>query len=322
MSRIGVVGAGSFGTALTIALAEAGRDVTLWARDAEHVTDMMAARCNTRRLPGPVFPASLTVTADLSDLSGSDAVLLSLPMQQLEPFLGRNRDVFDGVPLVACCKGVSLQSGNGPTAIIDQACPNSTSAILTGPSFAADIGRGLPTALTLASADAEAGEILQSLLSTPVLRLYRSTDPIGAELGGALKNVVAIAAGIVIGAGLGDSARAALMTRGFAEMRRFAEHSGAAPDTLSGLCGLGDLVLTCTSEQSRNFRYGMALGQGDAFDPAVTVEGASTARAVAHLAAQRSIDMPIATMVAAVLDQNLSVADAVQALMNRPLKEE
>ena len=192
----------------------------------------------------------------------------------------------------------------------------------TGPSFAADIARGLPTALTLACSDDVAGAMLLDALSTPALRLYRTTDTIGAELGGALKNVVAIAAGVVIGAGLGDSARAALMTRGFAEMNRLAQSLGARAETLAGLSGLGDLVLTCTSLQSRNFRFGSALGAGDAFDPSVTVEGAATAKAVSILAKQRGIDMPVATMVAALVTGTISVEDAVAALLARPLKKE
>ena len=192
-------------------------------------------------------------------------------------------------------------------------------AVLTGPSFAADIAKGLPTALTLASTD---GDALQRLLSTPDLRLYRSTDVIGAELGGALKNVIAIAAGVVIGAGLGDSARAALMTRGYAEMARLAMALGARAETLAGLSGFGDLVLTCTSTQSRNFRFGQSLGADAAFDPAVTVEGIATAKAVSNLAKTMQVDMPITQMIAALIDRKLSLSAAVSALMSRPLKPE
>ncbi|NHX27434.1 NAD(P)H-dependent glycerol-3-phosphate dehydrogenase, partial [Escherichia coli] len=223
---IGIAGAGAFGTALAIALGRAGTPVTLWARDADHATRMQQTRRNAARLPGVDLPESVTVTAEIGDLGGLDAMLLAVPMQALAGFLADNRAVFDGLPLIACCKGISLQTGTGPTAIIAQACPASAAAILTGPSFAADIARGLPTALTLACADKTAGANMQALLSTPVLRLYRSPDTTGAELGGALKNVIAIASGIVIGAGLGDSARAATMTRGFAEMQRLAKALG------------------------------------------------------------------------------------------------
>ena len=206
--------------------------------------------------------------------------------------------------------------------MIRAACPASSVALLTGPSFAADIARGLPTALTLACEDEDEGERLQHLLSTPVLRLYRASDVTGAELGGALKNVIAIAAGVVIGAGLGDSARAALMTRGYAEMVRLAVHLGARAETLAGLSGLGDLVLTCTSAQSRNFRYGVALGSGADFDPTITVEGAATAKAVSDLAEVQGIELPITALVAALIDGRTDLPSAIQALFSRPLKKE
>ena len=234
-----------------------------------------------------MLPKSVSVTADLRDLAGAQAVLLALPMQALAEFLAGA--VLPPVPLVACCKGIDLTTLRGPVAVIAAARPGNPVAILTGPSFAADIARGLPTALTLAGDEAEA---LQHLLSTPALRLYRTDDVIGAELGGALKNVIAIAAGVVIGAGLGSSARAALMTRGYAEMLRLALSLGARAETLAGLSGLGDLVLTCTSTQSRNFRFGIALGAGTEFDPALTVEGVATARAVVRMAGRMTADHP------------------------------
>ncbi|MFC3182252.1 NAD(P)H-dependent glycerol-3-phosphate dehydrogenase [Cypionkella sinensis] len=315
---IGIVGAGAFGTALAVALGREGRAVTLWARDGAHVAEMARTRANAGRLPGVAFPDSITVTAGIADLKQAEAVLLSLPMQALRGFLQHNPGL-NGQPLVACCKGVDLLTLKGPTALIAAACPNSVTAILTGPSFAADIARGLPTALTLASAD---GEALQHLLSTPTLRLYRTTDVIGAELGGALKNVIAIAAGVVMGAGLGDSARAALMTRGYAEMVRLAQALGARAETLAGLSGFGDLVLTCTSAQSRNFRFGQALGAGQGFDPTVTVEGAATAKAVHNMAKSMDIDMPITSMIAALIDNQITLPQAITALLTRPLKQE
>ena len=308
---IGVVGAGAFGTALAVTLAQAGQDVRLWARGARDET----------RLPGVYVPQNVTITPNSDDLIGAQAVLLALPMQVLGGFLAEHGAALNGLPLVACCKGLDLTTLTGAAALIAAACPASVTAVLTGPSFAADIAKGLPTALTLACADPTA-QVLQHLLSTPSLRLYRTTDVIGAELGGALKNVIAIAAGVVIGAGLGDSARAALMTRGYAEMLRFALKLGARAETLAGLSGLGDLVLTCTSMQSRNLRFGMALGSGQGFDPAVTVEGAATARAVARLAADLAVDMPIATMVARLIDHEIPLDQAIHRLMSRPLKEE
>jgi glycerol-3-phosphate dehydrogenase (NAD(P)+) len=248
----------------------------------------------------------------------AEVVLLAVPMQALDGFVGAHAGQFGGKWLVACCKGVDMATLQGPSAVIRARCADAGIAVLTGPSFAADIARGLPTALTLAGAD----EALQARLSTPSLRLYRSADVVGAELGGALKNVMAIAAGVVMGAGLGDSARAALMTRGFAEMQRFALAKGARAETLAGLSGLGDLILTCTSAQSRNFRFGQAMGQGAEFDPTITVEGAATAVAVAKIAQRDGIEMPITQMIAALMAQEITLRQAIQALMSRPLKEE
>ena len=315
---IGVIGAGAFGTALAVALGREGREVVLWARDAAKAEAMQRGRSNATRLPGITLPETVTVTADRAALSGADAFLLSLPMQALGGFLDAFGADLRSPWLVACCKGVDLRTLKGPAELLRRARPDLEAAVLTGPSFAADIARGLPTALTLAGGD----EALQRLLSTPSLRLYRSDDVMGAELGGALKNVMAIAAGVVIGAGLGDSARAALMTRGYAEMLRLALALGARAETLAGLSGLGDLVLTCTSAQSRNFRFGQALGSGQGFDPAVTVEGAATAKAVSNMAQKLSIDMPITAMVAALIDREISLPQAIQALLSRPLKQE
>ena len=313
-----VIGAGAFGTALAVALGREGRAVTLWARDAGRVAAMQTSRRNESRLAGVDLPASVHVTSETTGFAGAKAVLLSLPMQSLRGYLA-DHAMLNGLPLIACCKGVDLATLQGPTAVIRAACPDSAVAILTGPRFAPDIARGLPTALTLAAQD---GEGLQHLLSTPSLRLYRTTDVIGAELGGALKNVIAIAAGVVIGASLGDSARAALMTRGYAEMTRLALALGARAETLAGLSGFGDLVLTCTSAQSRNFRYGQAMGAGAGFDPSITVEGAATAKALAAMAARLNIDMPITAMVAALIDQTITLPQAIAALLSRPLKQE
>lgn len=316
---IGVAGAGAFGTALAVALAAEGREVRLWARDPAAVAVMRGTRV-APRLPGIILPGGIAPTDRIADLEPADTVLLAVPMQQLRGFLAGPGAALAGKALVACMKGVDLETLQGPSALISAALPGAIPAVLTGPSFAADIARGLPTALTLACGDDITGAALQAQLSTPVLRLYRTTDTIGAELGGALKNVIAIAAGIVIGAGLGDSARAALMTRGYAEMARFAARLGARPDTLAGLSGFGDLVLTCTSEQSRNFRHGLALGRGEPPDPDATVEGLATARAVIRRAS--AAEMPLTAMVEAVTTGKLSVAEAARNLMTRPLKEE
>ena len=317
---IGIAGAGAFGTALAVALAKGGREVRLWARDTQQVRLMQETGRNDTALPGVDLPKSVSCHADIADVCGGEALLLAMPMQALGGALDSWPQIHGRQPLVACCKGVDLATLRGPVAVIAARRPGAQAAILTGPSFAADIARGLPTALTLATAGD--GAALQELLSTPTLRLYRTDDVIGAELGGALKNVVAIAAGTVIGAGLGDSARAALMTRGYAEMVRLAEALGARAETLAGLSGLGDLVLTCTSQQSRNFRFGCALGRGETFDSRVTVEGVATARAVVRLAETLKIDMPITGMVNALALGRIALNDAISQLMSRPLKQE
>jgi glycerol-3-phosphate dehydrogenase (NAD(P)+) len=319
---IGVVGAGAFGTALAVAFARGGQPVRLWLRDSGNAADMQTTRASIGPLRGIALPDAITVTADLAALAEAQVILLCLPMQQLRGFLAIHAGLLDGRILVACCKGVDLTTLQGPTAEITAACPAAMPAILTGPSFAGDIAAGLPTALTLACADDGVGVMVQGLLTAPNLRLYRNTDVIGAELGGAIKNVIAIACGAAIGQGMGLSARAALMTRGFAEMQRLALRLGARAETLMGLSGFGDMVLTCTSDQSRNFRYGLALGRGEAFAAGVTVEGVATAQAVARLALRLDLDMPITTMLAAITQGQLSVADALAQLFARPLKQE
>ena len=318
--KIAIAGAGAFGTAIAIALAEK-EPLTLWARDAQAVSVMQSTRQNPR-LAGTTLSANIHVFAQIDTVYDADVVLLTLPAQALSGFLAEHAAGLASKMLVACGKGIDLTTLAGPTRTIGQLIPSATPAILTGPSFAADIARGLPTALTLACRDDRAGALLQTALSTQTLRLYRTTDTTGAELGGALKNVIAIACGTVIGAGLGDSARAALMTRGFAEMQRLAVALGAEPETLAGLSGLGDLVLTCSSAGSRNYRYGLALGQNQTFESGLTVEGIATAKAVSNLAESMQIDMPISRIVAALVIGKITVLQAMTTLLTRPLKEE
>ncbi|WP_419740617.1 NAD(P)H-dependent glycerol-3-phosphate dehydrogenase [Ruegeria sp.] len=318
---VSVLGSGAFGTALAISLAGNG-PVTLWSRSAEQAKAVQDSRINKSRLPDVTLPDAITVTPDIEAAAAKDVLLVSVPMQQLRSALQEHAAVLAGKTLVACCKGIELSSGLGPISVIRETIPDARPALLTGPSFADDIARGLPTALTLACADADLLETLQSELTTANLRLYRTTDVIGAELGGALKNVMAIGCGAAIGAGLGDSARAALMTRGFAEMQRFALMRGAQPETLMGLSGLGDLVLTCSSELSRNYRFGLCLGRNEPFDTTTTVEGVATARAMADIAKAEGLDMPISAAVADLSQGAYSVAQAIETLLNRPLKEE
>lgn len=319
--KICVTGSGAFGTALAIAMAADGKDVTLLGRDPDKMAKMAISRDNPK-LPNRRLPDSLQLSSDPAALGNANIILLAVPAQTLRSYLATHQDVLSGKYLVACCKGIDMTTLTGPTAIMNTTVPDATAAILSGPSFAADIAQGLPTALTLACADDTAGAMLQAELSTQSLRLYRTTDTTGAELGGALKNVIAIACGVCIGAKLGESARAALMTRGSSEIRQLAERLGADPQTLAGLAGFGDLALTCTSILSRNYRYGIAIGKNAPFDPNVTVEGAATAKAVRKLSQDMDIDLPICTVVAKLCNQETSVAEALNTLLSRPLKEE
>lgn len=319
--KIVVAGAGAFGTGLAIALATSDRNVTLLGRD-----EVVISRARqSRRMPKPegaILPTTLDLSCDPGIMRSADIVLLCVPAQSLGSYLAEHRIELEHAALVACCKGIDLKSLTGPTGVVSSVIEGSTPSILTGPSFAADIARGLPTALTLACADEKLGRTLQDALSTPCLRIYRSSDPLGAELGGALKNVVAIACGACIGAGLGDSARAALMTRGFAEMLRLARRLDAMPETLTGLSGLGDLALTCTSEQSRNYAYGLDLGRGTHSEQGTTVEGRDTARALVALARKLDLDLPVMAAVEALVSGRITVADALDQLLARPLRAE
>ena len=320
MSEIAVAGAGAFGTALAIALAKDGRRVSLLGRDTQKMTTMQRDQENQDYLPGIAFPKTLSVAASPEVLGVADIVLLSVPTQSLRGFLVDHRDFLADTTCVLCCKGIEKETGLLPSQIVAQELPNSQVAVLTGPGFAVEIANGLPTALTLATTDSDPE--LQKKLSTQSLRLYLSGDPVGAQLGGALKNVCAIACGIAMGAGLGESARASVLTRGYAEMLRLAVDMGAEPATLSGLSGLGDLALTCTSPQSRNFSLGLALGKGGSILQGTTFEGVATARASLILAERRSIEMPLTQVVAAVLERSITISEAVDALMSRPLKSE
>lgn len=316
-----VAGSGAFGTAMAIALAADG-PVTLLGRDPNAMETMQNARENTGRLAGPKFPETLIATADPACLDAAHSVLLCVPTQTLSGYLKTHADALHGKTLIACCKGIDLQSLTGPAQVIEHTVPKAHPLILTGPSFAADIARGLPTALTLAGSDTTRVEALQSTLTTATLRIYRSADVIGAQLGGALKNVIAIAAGACIGANLGESARAALITRGFSEMQQLAAQFGARPETLMGLSGMGDLILTCSSEQSRNYALGLTIGQGKPRKDGVTVEGATTAQAVARIANDKNLDLPVSQAVDDLVSGRADVATVLSTLLSRPLKSE
>jgi glycerol-3-phosphate dehydrogenase (NAD(P)+) len=314
---ISVLGGGAFGTALAIALSGDGSEVSLWSRDRLDAGRMRETRMSGKALPGLNLPASLTIARDIPK---ADIALVAVPAQRVRAFLEENGERLMDCAIVSCAKGVERGTGLGPVDVITSVLPSARAACLTGPSFAVDIARGLPTALVLAMrGDAEP---VQRALNRPALRIYRTSDVSGAQLGGALKNIIAIAAGIAIGAGLGDSARASVIARGFAEMSRYARQRGAETETLQGLSGLGDLVLTCTSEKSRNFSAGVLLGKGGSPDADATVEGIATAQAVAAEAAKMGLDMPLTNAIAAVTEGHLDIPTAIETLLSRPAGKE
>jgi glycerol-3-phosphate dehydrogenase (NAD(P)+) len=325
-NHIGVIGAGAWGSALALICARAGRKVTLWERDRANAAQLAAKR-ESRFLPGVRIDDSVLLAADLADAAATDALLLAVPAQSvraaataLAPFLAAR------TPLIACAKGIERGSGKFMSEVIAESAPEAVPAILSGPSFAADVARGMPTAVTLAASDGELARALAQAIGSASFRPYHSTDLRGVEIGGAAKNVLAIAAGIVTGRGLGASAAAALTTRGFAELMRFGKAYGARPETMMGLSGLGDLLLTCSSPQSRNFSFGVRIGRGQ---PPETIqaatglaEGAFTAAVLVEMARERAVDMPISFAVAALLDGKMSVDAAIESLLSRPLKAE
>lgn len=320
--RIAVLGAGSWGTALANLAARTGAEVALWARDAAHVAEMAATRANDRRLPGVRLAEGLTPTTDLAAAVQAQAVLAVVPAQAMRELARRlAAKLPPGVPVVACAKGIERGTGDFMSEIFAQELPANPYAILSGPSFAEDVGKGLPTAVTLAAHDLALAGKLAGLLQAPWFRLYHSDDVRGVEIGGAAKNVLAIASGVAAGRSLGASAGAALVARGFAELSRFGRVFGARPETLMGLSGLGDLVLTCGSAQSRNFALGLALGRGEQ-PQGKLAEGAFTAAILVDKARARGVDMPIAQAVDDILGDRLDVSRAVEALLTRPFKAE
>lgn len=318
---IAVIGAGAFGTALACTLGDDQQEVLLWSRSKQQAETSAKTR-KSIHLPQITLPRDVHPISDLSKIRNVTAILLAVPAQQTARFLNDNAANLPPVPLVLCAKGIDLNTFQLQTDIAATNAPNMPVAVLTGPGFATEIAQGLPTALTLACKDEVMGKTLQQTLSTERLRLYLTRDTTGAQLGGALKNVIAIGAGIVIGAGLGESARAALMTRGFAEMRRLGVAMGGRDETFAGLSGLGDLALTCASPMSRNFAQGLALGSGKGLEDGKTVEGVATAQAACTLAKRHNVDMPVAQIVAAILSRNITVNEAMDALLTRPLKSE
>lgn len=323
-NHVGVLGGGSWGTALALAAVRAGRQVTLWARESEVVDSINGKHENAIFLPGVSLPSEIKATGNLGTLEACDAILLVAPAQHLRVTLAELPKT--SAPLVLCAKGIERNSGKLLTEVLHEAAPDAEPAILSGPSFAKDVSIGLPTAVTVA-ARMDVATRLQAALGSLTFRPYATDDLIGVALGGAAKNVYAIGCGIVAGMKLGDSARAAFLARGFSELCRLGEALGARSETLMGLSGLGDLVLTATSPTSRNYAFGLAVGSGTArgelFAPGQPLaEGVETAPALVARGHAQKVDLPIAATIAAILDGSLALDQAVPHLMARPLTTE
>jgi len=328
IKSIGVLGAGAWGTALAIAARRSGATVTLWARREALAEAIAEERENKPYLPGAKLDPAIRVTAELNQAAESEALLLVVPAQHLRTLADKLRPLLPAErPLVICAKGIEQQSGALLSEVLADALPGQPQAVLSGPSFAAEVARDLPSAVTLAARDVALGETLVAGLGSRHFRIYLSDDPIGAEIGGAVKNVIAIACGIVTGRGLGDNARAALITRALAEIARLGRAKGAKAETFMGLSGLGDLLLTCSSTQSRNFSLGLALGEGRLLaalmrDRQSVVEGVFTAKAVARLASDLGVELPICAAVDAVVNRDAEIGGTIERLLARPFRAE
>ncbi len=329
MKRLAVVGGGAWGTALACVAVRTGAQVALWARDPAVVGSIIDRRENPLYLPGIALEPRIAATTDAAvALAGADAALVAVPAQFLRGVLAMLTPLLPaGLPLLLCAKGIEAESLKTMSEIAGEIVPAAPVAILSGPSFAAEVARGLPTAVTIASRDHALARAFVAALGSARFRPYSSPDPLGAEIGGAVKNVLAIACGIIEGRGLGDNARAALITRGLAEMIRLGLAKGAAAETFRGLSGLGDLVLTCTAGQSRNYALGLALGRGISLARALAgtrsvVEGIATAAAVAGLAARFGIEMPISAAIDGVLHRGMAIDTMIDGLLSRPYRSE
>ena len=325
IERLAVIGGGAWGTALAQAVAAHGGDTLLWALEEEVVVAVNAEHCNPVFLPEIALSPSISATSDLADLEGCDAWLVVTPAQHMRSVLERAPRC--GRPMVLCSKGIEERTGELLHHVARDACPGGEIAVLSGPTFAHEVAAGLPTAVTLACADREIGEALRKRIGHQAFRTYLTDDVVGAEIGGAVKNVLAIACGVVEGAGLGQNARAALIARGFIEMTRFGVACGARAETLAGLSGLGDLVLTCTSSSSRNFSLGCGIGEGRPAaellaDRRTVAEGAHTAPVLARLAREKDVDMPIVAAVERLLAGEARVGEILDELLARPPKAE
>jgi len=321
-NSVTVIGAGAWGTALAGVAARAGRKVTLYARDAAHAARIASTRENPR-LPGVKLAVEIAVSNDLALAAGADVILVATPAQHLRAAVCHLAPhLYKTTPVIACAKGIEHGTHKFMTEIIAESAPHAVPAMLSGPSFADDVAKGLPTAVTLAAKDDVLAADLVQALGSATFRPYHTTDVRGVEIGGAAKNVLAIAVGIAAGKVLGASALAALTTRGFSELSRIGRALGARAETLVGLSGLGDLILTCSTPQSRNFALGLALGRGEPKHAGKLAEGEFTAPVLIELAASQNIDMPVSKAVAAILAKKLTIDAAIEALLTRPFKAE
>ncbi len=328
IKTIGIIGAGAWGTALATAAIRSGNKVTIWARDREVASDINIHHQNTAYLPGIHLDEAITATTDLADIADNQALLFATPAQALRNIATElNPYITSPLTVTICSKGLERGTNKLLSDVLKQALPHAIPCILSGPSFAADVANGLPTAVTLASNDIKIAQELAQTLGSSSFRPYASSDLIGAQIGGAVKNVLAIACGIVEGKALGQSARSALTCRGFAELVRFALGHGAGIETLSGLSGLGDLILTCSSQMSRNMSLGYALGQGSSLEHILksrntVTEGVHTASVVCEIATKKNIEMPICEAVRDIIEGSKSVDEAIENLMARPFRQE
>ena len=323
MRRIGVVGAGAWGTALAVVARAAGREVALWTRRDSLARTIAETGRNDEYLEGVALDREIAATADAAEAGAVDAVLLAVPAQAVRETCARLAPhLAAATPVVVCAKGIERETAKTMSEVVGEALPGNPAAILSGPTFAAEVARGQPTAVTLACRDRDIAEALAGALATPAFRPYHSDDVAGAEIGGAVKNVLAIACGIVEGRGLGENARAALITRGLAEMSRLARARGGRTETMMGLAGLGDLTLTCASRTSRNYSHGVARGAGRPAEGGAVVEGVPTSAALVRLAGRHDVEMPIAGAVAAILHDGADIDGAIARLLARPRRAE
>ncbi|MBO6504904.1 MAG: NAD(P)-dependent glycerol-3-phosphate dehydrogenase [Kordiimonadaceae bacterium] len=328
MEKIGVLGGGAWGTALAAAANQAGRDTVLWAREPEVVSAVNETHENSHFLPGVALDSGLTATGDLADFADRDAILMVAPAQYTRVMAAELiKHIGPKVPLVICSKGIEVLTGKLLSDAIGEVAPGHPVCVLSGPTFASEVARGLPCAVTLAAEDEDLGSALMQALGLPTFRPYFSTDIIGAQIGGAVKNVLAIATGVAAGLGTGENARAAVITRGLAEIVRFGALYGARRETLMGLSGLGDLILTCSSTQSRNMSLGKAIGEGMSFEEIMAertsvAEGAHTVDIVHKIAQDKGLDMPITSAVYRILKKGEDARDVMDDLLNRPFTDE